>query len=70
MRGNSQSQWRLETCALAIAMLWMLGLQLICVVLWDGGWLTRQAALVHWLLVGVLPPALSMWQMETSRSEA
>ncbi|SDB56976.1 hypothetical protein [Belnapia rosea] len=70
MRGNSQGQWRLETYALAIAMLWMLALQLICVVLWDSGWLTRQAALVHWLLVGVLPPALSLWQTETCRSEA
>ncbi|SDC82653.1 hypothetical protein [Belnapia rosea] len=70
MRGNSQGQWRLETYALAIAMLWMLALQLICVALWDGGWLTRQAALVHWLLVGVLPPALSLWQTETGPSKA
>ncbi len=39
----------------------MLAVQLACVVLWDGGSLTRQGALVHWLLVGVLPPALALW---------
>jgi hypothetical protein len=40
------------------------------VVLWDSGWLTRQGALVHWLLVGVMPPALALWQLEARRSAA
>jgi hypothetical protein len=70
MRGNSQGGWHLETFALAIAILWMLALQLICVVLWDSGWLTRQAALVHWLILGVMPPALALWQLETHRPAA
>ncbi|WP_043361641.1 hypothetical protein [Belnapia sp. F-4-1] len=70
MRDKSRGEWRIETFALAIAVLWMLALQLICVVLWDGGWLTRQGALVHWLLVGVLPPALALWQLEGHRPVA
>jgi hypothetical protein len=64
MRDGSRSEWRVETFALAIAILWMLAAQLVCVVLWDSAWLTRQAALVHWLLVGVMPPALALWQLE------
>ncbi len=70
MRGSSQGQWRVETFALAVAILWMLAMQLICVVLWDSAWLTRQAALVHWLIVGVLPPALALWQLETRQTAA
>jgi hypothetical protein len=70
MRGKSRGEWRIETFALAIAVLWMLALQLVCVVLWDSGWLTRQGALVHWLLVGVMPPALALWQLEARRSAA
>jgi len=34
MRGNSREQWQTETFALAIAVLWMLALQLVCVVFW------------------------------------
>jgi hypothetical protein len=52
---------RAHSRALAISVLWMLAVQLACVVLWDVGSLTRQGALVHWLLVGVLPPALALW---------
>jgi hypothetical protein len=70
MRGNSQGQWRAETFALAIAILWMLAMQLICVVLWDSGWLTRQGALVHWLIIGVAPPALALWQLEGQQPTA
>ncbi len=55
---------RSETLALVVAVGWLLLIQLGCVVLWDLGWLTRQAALVHWLVVGVLPPALALWRME------
>ena len=43
---------------------WLLLVQLACVLLWDAEWLTRQAALVHWLVVGVLPPAFALWGME------
>jgi hypothetical protein len=55
-----------EIQALAIAVAWMLVAQLACVLAWDSGWLTRQAALVHWLLVGVVPPALALWGMQAS----
>lgn len=64
MREASQRQGRAESRALAIAIVWMLLTQLGCVLLWDGGWLTRQASLIHWLVVGVLPPALSLWHLE------
>jgi hypothetical protein len=52
-----------ETWALAIAVAWMLLAQFACVLLWDAGWQTRQTALIHWLVVGVLPPALALWGM-------
>ena len=63
MREASRRQWHAESRALSIAIVWMLLVQLGCVLLWNSGWLTRQTALVHWLLVGVLPPALALWQM-------
>lgn len=47
--------------ALAVSLAWMFLVQLACVVLWDAGWLTRAEALVDWLLVGVLPPAMALW---------
>jgi hypothetical protein len=40
----------------------MFAVQLACVLLWDAGWLTRTGALAHWLVVGVLPPALALWR--------
>lgn len=63
MRDASRDQARAEQRALAIAVVWMLLVQVLCVVLWDGGWLERQTALVHWLVVGVLPPAFALWGM-------
>ena len=56
--------WRAESRALAVAVVWMLLTQLACVLLWDAGWMTRPAALVHWLVIGVLPPALALWRMQ------
>lgn len=47
--------------ALALSVGWMFVVQLACVLLWDAGWFGRSEALVHWLLVGVLPPALALW---------
>ncbi|MDO9709519.1 hypothetical protein [Paracraurococcus lichenis] len=63
MREASRQQARAEQRALAIAVAWMLLVQLACVALWDSGFLGRQAALVHWLIVGVLPPAFALWGM-------
>ena len=56
---------RAETVALTIAILWMLLMQFACALLWDAGWFSRQVSLIHWLLVGVLPPALSLWHLKT-----
>jgi hypothetical protein len=42
----------------------MLLAQLGCVLGWEADWFDRPAALVHWLLVGVLPPALALWRAE------
>ena len=64
MREALQHQGRQQSRALAVAIIWMLLMQLSCVLLWDAGWLTRQASLVHWLIVGVLPPALALWRLE------
>jgi hypothetical protein len=63
MREASRPQARAEQRALAVAVVWMLLVQVGCVALWDAGWFARQAALIHWLIVGVLPPALALWGM-------
>lgn len=54
---------RAQSQALASAIGWMVLVQVACGWLWDAGMLTRQAALLHWLMVGVLPPGLAMWSM-------
>jgi len=59
---------RAQSAALLISLAWMVLVQVACVLCWDGGLLTRQASLLHWLVVGVLPPALAMWTMETERT--
>lgn len=52
-----------ETCALALSIAWLLLVQILAVIAWDAELLTRQGALLHWLLVGVLPPALALWSL-------
>jgi hypothetical protein len=49
---------------LAVAVAWMLLVQLACVLGWEAGWFGRPGALAHWLVLGVLPPALALWQYE------
>lgn len=51
------------TLALAISVAWLLFVQLLAVVAWETEILTRQGALLHWLVLGVLPPALALWTM-------
>lgn len=51
------------TRALAIALAWLLLAQLLAVLAWEAELLTRQGALVHWLVVGALPPALALWSL-------
>ena len=64
MRDASGQHWRAQSRALALSVAWMLLAQVLCVLLWDAGVLTRPAALIQWLVVGVLPPGLAMWGME------
>ena len=64
MRDASGQHWRAQSWALALSVAWMLVAQVLCVLLWDAGVLTRPAALIQWLVVGVLPPGLAMWGME------
>lgn len=52
-----------ETLALAISVGWLLLVQALAVAAWDAELLTRKGALIHWLIVGVLPPALALWSM-------
>ena len=59
---------RAQSVALLVSLAWMVLAQLACVACWDAGLLTRQASLLHWLVVGVLPPALALWGMETERT--
>ena len=61
---------RAQALALTISLGWMVLAQVVCVMCWQAGLLTRPAALMHWLVVGVLPPALAMWGMETERTRS
>ena len=51
-----------DSVALAVSIIWLLIVQFAAVLAWDAELLSRQAALMHWLVVGVLPPALALWQ--------
>lgn len=57
----ADAQRRAEITCLGLAIAWMLVAQLGAVLLWEAGMLTRPGALLHWLVVGVLPPALALW---------
>jgi hypothetical protein len=52
-----------ETLALGLSIAWLLLVQLLAVLAWEAELLTRQGALLHWLAVGVLPPALALWTL-------
>ena len=58
---------RAQAAALLISLAWMVLAQVGCVMFWEAGFLTRQASLLHWLVVGVLPPAMALWTTETER---
>ena len=59
---------RAHSAALVVSLGWMVLAQVVCVLCWDEGLLTPQASLLHWLVVGVLPPAVAMWTMEAERT--
>lgn len=61
---------RTQALALLISLGWMVLVQVACVMCWQAGLISRPASLVHWLVVGVLPPAFAMWSMETERTRA
>jgi hypothetical protein len=62
MKKALAAAFRPASAALGIAIIWLLVAQFAAVLAWDAGLLTRKAALLHWLVVGVLPPALALWQ--------
>jgi hypothetical protein len=59
---------RAQSAALLVSLAWMIAAQIACVLCWEHGLLTRQASLLHWLVVGILPPALALWTMEAERT--
>lgn len=67
-RAEEKRAERAQSVALLVSLAWMVLSQVGCVLCWDAGLLTRQASLLHWLVVGVLPPALAMWTTETERT--
>lgn len=62
MKKALASAFRPAGAALGLAIIWLLLAQFAAVLAWDAGLLTRKAALLHWLVVGVLPPAMALWQ--------
>lgn len=70
MRNSSSKRQaeRAQAVALVISLAWMVLAQIGCVMFWEAGFLTRQASLLHWLVVGVLPPAMALWTTETERT--
>jgi hypothetical protein len=55
-----------ESRALAISVAWLVLIQFLAVLAWGGGLLSREAAVVHWVLLGVLPPAMALAGMANS----
>lgn len=52
-----------ESRALLLAIAWLLLAQALAAFAWQAGLLTRPAALLHWMVVGVLPAALALWSL-------
>ncbi|MCK8786428.1 hypothetical protein M0638_18795 [Roseomonas sp. NAR14] len=53
--------------ALLVSTAWLLLCQLVFVVLWHFGWMSHGVALLHWLVVGVMPPGMALWRFERER---
>jgi hypothetical protein len=66
-QARQRAEQRAQSLALLVSLAWMVLSQVGFVLCWDAGLLTRQASLMHWLVVGVLPPALAMWATEMDR---
>ena len=56
-----------EGAALILSILWLLLTQFLAVLAWDAGLLSRPAAVAHWVMIGVLPPALALAGMRPVR---
>ncbi|MDI3309552.1 MAG: hypothetical protein QJR07_20975 [Acetobacteraceae bacterium] len=64
MRDRFRQPWPAPMRALSIPVAWMLpGAAPVRGVV-EHRLLTHQSALTHWLMVGVLPPALALWRAE------
>ncbi|WP_137181627.1 hypothetical protein [Roseomonas sp. AR75] len=46
--------------AFAISVAWLIAAQILALLAWGFGLMTRDSALVHWVLLGVLPPAMAL----------
>ncbi|PWS38078.1 hypothetical protein DFH01_01880 [Falsiroseomonas bella] len=58
-----------ESRALAISVGWLVLVQLLAVLAWSIGLLSREAAVVHWVLLGVLPPAMALASLAPTPSD-
>jgi hypothetical protein len=57
---NFLTEFDAESRALAISVGWLVAVQFLAVLAWAVGLLSREAAVVHWVLLGVLPPAMAL----------
>lgn len=55
-----------ESRALAVSILWLLFVQVLAMLAWHLGLLSRMDAMMHWLLIGVMPPVLALLTTELS----
>jgi hypothetical protein len=58
-----------ESRALAISVAWLVLMQFLAVLAWSVGLLSRESAVVHWVLLGVLPPAMALASLTQSPSD-
>jgi hypothetical protein len=46
--------------AFVISVAWLIAVQILALLAWSIGLMTRDSALLHWVLLGVLPPAMAL----------
>jgi hypothetical protein len=49
-----------ERRAFALSLGWLFVMQALALLAWNAGLLSRDAAVVHWVLLGVMPPAMAL----------
>jgi hypothetical protein len=55
--------------ALLISIAWLVAIQILALLAWGAGLLTREAAVVHWVLLGVMPPAMALARLPAPPSD-